>query len=102
MRANNLKAQGLWDIPVNIFLYHVKTSSSETWGGPRDLSTNSPSESMTRYVGMAGRSEALRKAISVVNLLLTAPGKCTLHEVIIRSRHAEEKWLFLPIRTRSL
>lgn len=34
--------------PVSIFLYHVKTSSSETSGAPRVLSTISPSESMTR------------------------------------------------------
>lgn len=67
-------------IPCNMFLYHVKTSSSDTLGGPRDLSTNSPSEPITRNVGIAGRSDALRKDISAVNLLLMAPGKWTLHQ----------------------
>ncbi len=33
--------------PVNIFLYHVKTSSSRISDGSRSLSTITPSESMT-------------------------------------------------------
>jgi len=33
--------------PVNMFLYHVKTSSSRTPDGSRSLSTITPSESMT-------------------------------------------------------
>ena len=89
-------------IPVNIFLYHVRASSSDTSGGPRDLSTNSPSESITRYVGIAGKSEALRNDISVVNLLLTAPGKSTLfRSMLVRFPQNIHKGLS-PIRTRSL
>lgn len=69
-----------------MFLYHVKTSSSDTSGAALDLSTISPSESMTRYVGIAGRSEAFRKDMSVVNLLLTAPGNSTLDQFCVRMR----------------
>jgi hypothetical protein len=42
------------------------------------LSTMFPSESMILYVEMAGLLEGLWKVISDVNLLFTAPGKCTL------------------------
>ncbi len=66
-------------LPVNISLYHFTTSCSLTSFGGRSSSTMTPSESMTRYVGMAGYVAGRWKERSVVNLLLTAPGKCTLH-----------------------
>lgn len=64
--------------PVNIFLYHVKISSFGTSMDLRDLSTSTPSESMTRYVGILDISVGLMKVMSVVNLLLIAPGNRTL------------------------
>lgn len=66
--------------PVNIFLYHVNISSSDTPSILRyfSFSTSTPSESITRYVGIPGPSSGLIKPISVVNLLFIAPGKRTL------------------------
>ena len=65
-------------VPVNISLYQVKTSSSLISEGFLLLSTIVPSESMTRYVGIAAWVEGCSNASSVVNLLFTAPGKWTL------------------------
>lgn len=68
--------------PLIIFLYHIKISSSETsTGRSRLLSSSSPSESMTLYVGICGMSEGVTKVMSVVNLLLTAPGNRTLPDI---------------------
>lgn len=61
-----------------MFLYQVRTSSFDTFGFPRLLSTGTPSESITRKVGIPGLSAGLMNFMSVVNLLLTAPGKRTL------------------------
>lgn len=54
------------------------TSSSETSVGAWFSSTMVPSESITRYVGIAGIVDGREKDISVVNLLSTAPGNRTL------------------------
>ncbi len=58
-----------------MFLYHVKTSASETSGCSRLLFSRTPSEFMTRYVAMGGRAEGRRKSIDVLSGLPTAPGK---------------------------
>lgn len=68
-----------------MFLYQVIISSFDTPRGFRFGSSSSPSEFITRKVGILGRSVGLMKLISVVNLLLTAPGNCTLHNISPRS-----------------
>ena len=65
-------------VPVNISLYQVNTSSLLIFEGFLLSSTMVPSESITRYVGIAGWVEGRSNASSVVNLLFTAPGKWTL------------------------
>ncbi len=47
------------------------------------MSTTTPSESMTRYVGIAGRALGCSKDISEVNLLFTAPGKFILNQTVL-------------------
>lgn len=61
-----------------MFLYHVRISSLLIFKGFQSLSTMAPSESITLYVGIAGCVDGCSKDSLVVNLLFTAPGKCTL------------------------
>ena len=62
-----------------MFLYHIVISSLLMPEGFRDSSTTTPSESMTRYVGIAGCVDGCSNDSFVVNLLVTAPGKWTLY-----------------------
>lgn len=68
----------IFNIPTTMFLYQVITSSFVTSGSPLVWSTITPSESMTLYVGIASFAEGVINDISVVNLLLIAPGNRTL------------------------
>ena len=58
-----------------MFLYHVRICSFVTSGSARVLSSIIPAEFMTRYVGIGGSFEGVRKSIVVTRGLPTAPGK---------------------------
>ena len=58
-----------------MFLYHVSTCSSVTPTGDRLEFSITPSAFMTRYVGIGGRVEGVKKSIDVTRGLPIAPGK---------------------------
>src|SRR5438046_9617733 len=65
-----------------MFVYILTASSSLTSSGALASSTITPSESIMRYVGMAGYVEGRSNERLVVNLLFTAPGKLTLATIL--------------------
>lgn len=68
--------------PVTMFRYHVRTCSSVTSGRCRVSSTMSPSEFITRNVGIGGRVDGRKKSKDAVSGLPTAPGNRDLQQAL--------------------